>query len=273
MLFRALRRGNVSYVIVSLFCVAAAIVSAAATTIANHTVVQHTVIRRTNVSGRVAQSNTPGLAGLLDRITERVDALNRAHAPIDQLFDFIPDDDSNWVFVSAEWNNTWLGNCSLHKYPAADLMVLNTVSPWYQDLVPALGPLLPPWATVDPNKQGSAPIASTQGVQTNNTGAWRDVLLTFTFGSAPSSGNASLSTTNISFANILVHDVGIGGNGTLFLPTAFKSDVHVAECTFNNTSPNENQARADEGDYGDVAKAISSVSSCLLYLSKVVLIA
>jgi len=41
--------------------------------------------------------------------------------------------------------------------------------------------------------------------------------------------------------------------------TAFKSDVHVAECTFNNTSPSGDQAGADDGLYNISAQAVSSV--------------
>jgi len=261
-LFRGLRRGHFSYVTVSLFCIAAAIVSAASTTIANHTVVRHLVIRRTDVPGRLAHYS-PTLSGLYDRVLERAQALDHAQAPYDQLFDFIPDDDTNWVFSQEEWNNTWLGDCAFHKYPAVDLVVLSTnVSNNYQDLVPALGTVLPSWATLDPEKQGAAGIHSS-GPTTNLTGVWRDSLWTYVFGSAPYAGNESLQTVNISFANFLIHDVG-RGNGTMYMETAFKSDVYVVECTFNNTSLNLDQPRADEGQYDTVATTLVNVSIWLI---------
>ena len=55
LLLRAVKRGNVSFVTVSLLCVAATIVNAASTTITNHTVVKNVVIRETNVPGRLVQ--------------------------------------------------------------------------------------------------------------------------------------------------------------------------------------------------------------------------
>jgi hypothetical protein len=260
-LFRALRRGHFSFVMVSLFCVAAAIVSAAATTIANHTVVRNTVIRRTNVPGRLSWRGASPLNGLEDRIASRIMALDRAQAPLDQLFDFIPDDNTNWVFVPKEWNNTWQGRCDFHKYFDMELEVLSTPSIVYQDVVPALGSVLPPWATVDRYKQGFSYIAaSLDPASTNNTGAYRDLLLYYTFGTASDSGNDTSPTTDISFANLLVHNIGVGSNGSIFMDTKFRSDVHVAECTFNNSSPSLDQAAANGGHYGSTSAQVMSVS-------------
>jgi hypothetical protein len=264
MLLVAFRQGYFSYVVVSLFCVAAAIVSAASTTIANHTIVKNSVVRRTDVSGRLAQERIPQLTGLNERVTERAQALERAGAPHDQLFDFMPDDYINWVYVPEEWNNSWKGQCVFHKYPAVDLVVHSTMSLVFQDLVPALGPLLPSWATLDPDKQGLAAVNSPQGNSMNNTGATRDGLLTYVFGSATIYGNDTLPTTNISFANFLAHDIGHGSNGTWFTETALKSDVYVAECTFNNTAPGDDQALANDGGYVDAASALTSVSVDLI---------
>ena len=104
------------------------------------------------------RGSSESLAGLDDQVASRIQALDRAQAPLDQLFDFVPDDTTNWVFVQEEWNNTWLGECAFHKYPAVDLMVLNNTSVMYQDVLPGLGTLLPTWATLDPSKQGYANI-------------------------------------------------------------------------------------------------------------------
>ena len=142
-------------------------------------------------------------------------------------------------------------------------MVRSTnVSNNYQDLVPALGTVLPSWATLDPEEQDADSIF-TLGPTTNQTGVWRDYLWTYVFGSAPYAGNESLQTVNISFANFLIHDVGVG-SGTTFMETVFKSDVYVVECTFNNTSLNLDQPMADEGQYGNVANILTNVSIWLI---------
>jgi hypothetical protein len=261
LLVRATKRGNYTYTAVSLFCVIATVVSAASTTIANHTVVNNLVIRKRDVPGRLVQSAARPLTGLEDRVTLRATALDRAKAPYNQLFDFMPDNGTDWIFVPEEWNNTWVGECAFNKYPAVDLVVLSSPSLYYQDMVPTLDTFIPTWATLDRTKQGYGPIFSPQAQNTNYTGACRDCLITYVFGSAPYSGNESLPTTNISFANILLHNIGFGnGNGTYFMNTSFKSDVHVAECTFNNSFFSNDQAKADEGLYDFVALAITEVS-------------
>lgn len=254
-----MRRGHFSYAIVSLICVIATVVSAASTTIANHSVAEHPTIRRMDVPGRLADTAAPPVAGLDDRVALRVKALDHAQAPLNQLFDFIPDEGTDWMFVPEEWNNTWVGECAFRKYSAVDLEVLSTTSYWYQDLVPSLATYIPAWATVDPTKQGATPISSLQGKEMNATGAIRDSLITYVFGSAPYFGNTSLLTTNVSFVNILLHEIGLGVDGS-FMNTSFKSDIHVAECTLNNSHPNPDQARADEGHYDYAASALVQVS-------------
>lgn len=264
MLFRAIRRGHFSFVMVSLFCIAAAILSAAATTIANHTVVKNVVVRKTVVPGRLSWRDVSPLGGLDARVASRVKALDQAKAPLDQLFDFVPDDNTNWAFVRKEWNNTWLGKCDFYKYADVDLEVLSTPFLFYQDVLPGLGTVLPPWATLDKTQQGFRLIVASHDTNTkNDTGAYRDLLFNYAFGTAPDAGGDSVSTTNISFANVLVHNIG-RGNGTIFMDTQFRSDIHVAECSFNNSSPNVDQARADNGQYNNSINAVMGVSSSLV---------
>jgi hypothetical protein len=50
----------------------------------------------------------------------------------------------------------------------------------------------------------------------------------------------------------ITHNIGRDPN-TTYLQTAFKSDVHVADCTFENTAPGQDQAFADDVAYSNAA--------------------
>lgn len=258
-------RGHFPYVFASLACVIAAIISAASTTISNHSIVSNISTRQNLVHGRLATSEHASISGALINVTSRIRALEKANAPLEQVFDFVPDDSSGWVFVGHEWNNTWHGECTYSKYPAVDLVVYPTNSTSYQDEVPLLGNWLPQWASIDPTRQGTAYAGFFNDALTNGTGDWRDLLVIYAFGSAPqSSVNFSLSSVNISFANYLAHGIGRDPN-TTFLQTALKSDVHVAECTFINAEAQgvEDQGNPLNGQYANVASNIASVSGPL----------
>ena len=266
---RALVDGHLFYVFASIICVVVAIISAASTTISNHAIASNIVIRQSVVQGRLVTSehsslSSGGSAGM--NVSARVKALNKANAPLTQLFDFTPDDSSGWVFDDHEWNNTWQGNCTYSKYPAVDLVVYPTNSTNYQDEVPLLGKWLPEWATVDPNKQGTAYSGFYTDALTNGTGDWRDQLVTYAFGSGNGSNFAlgtRVSSLNISFANYLAHHIGRDPN-TTYLLTSFTSDVHVVECTFYNSVPAiEDQAHPDTGNYVNAATYVASVSFSL----------
>jgi hypothetical protein len=122
----------------------------------------------------------------------------------------------------------------------------------------ALGALLPPWG-LDPDMQGHFIIDSGDP---SGSGVLRDVLVTAAVGSAPNrTGDVSLPAANISFINFLLHNVlGTSSNLSSIPPTRLKSDVNVAECAFNNSYPNMDQASADGGQHFLVAKAVSAVS-------------
>lgn len=155
-----------------------------------------------------------------------------------------------------------MGNCTFQVYPAVDLTVLPSTSENYQDEVPGLASCLPEWATQDPSKQGVhyAGFYENVGI-TNSTGNWRDLLVTYSFGSTPSEGVRNSSTVNIAFVNFLAHNVGRSLTGQ-FVQTGLKSDVNVASCTFDNTTPGAtDQAKADGGNYGNVAQNIGNVSN------------
>jgi len=259
MLATSLFRGEIFYSLASLACIVVAIISAASTSIANRTVESNIVNRSALVSGRlVSQFNT--IDGATVELAARVQALDHANAPLEQLFDYVPDDASGWIFVGQEWNNTWQGRCSYHLYPTVDLHVYSTNSSKFQDEFPLLSTVLPEWATVDPTRQGTDYCGFYHDPNNNGTGAYRDNIITYVFGSVPNAGGfRNFTSINISLANVLLHNVGKTSLG--FQETPFKSDVHVVECTFNNTVPGFiDQAYATTGHYANAVANVAEVS-------------
>jgi hypothetical protein len=196
-----------------------------------------------------------------------VDALKNANAPLDELFDFVPGDDSQWIYKPNQWNNTWKGSCSFAKHEAVELVVHPTISDAYQDAVPHLGNYIPSWATVDRLKQGVAysGFSSDEEDPRNGTGAWRDRVMTYIFGSAPINTHGSVQNMNISIVNYLAHHIGRYDQGlglSTFMQTKFRSDVHTAECQFVNTVDGgiRDQSSANSGSYFGAARYIVRVS-------------
>jgi hypothetical protein len=260
MLARSLSRGEIFYTLASLACIVVAIISAASTSIANHTVESNIVNRTALVSGRLV-SRWGDIVGESVDIAAQVRALEYANAPLEQLFDYVPNDTSGWIFVGQEWNNTWQGRCSYHLYPAVDLRVHSTNFFSFQHQIPLLSTVLPQWATVDPKRQGMGYSMSSHDPDKNGTGAYRDYLITYFFGSVPDTGGFPYSTSmNISLANVLLHNVGRTSSGN-FEETSFKSDVNVVECMFNNTVPGfVDQAYGPTGHYANTVQNVAEVS-------------
>ncbi|TDL13316.1 hypothetical protein BD410DRAFT_847076 [Rickenella mellea] len=204
----------------------------------------------------VSPANNPAEVFELRRILVRW-----AQAPLDQLFDFTPDDTSDWLYVPEEWNNTWTGTCAFHTYQAVDLVVYPSNSSSFQDEVPTFGAYLPAWATLDPTRQATMYSGFRHIVrETNDSGAWRDNLVSYIFGSSPVDNVDPASTINISFANFLAHHVGRDLYSNGFEETALRSDVHVVECTLVNSHPGiEDQAFAECGEYPNALTTVAGV--------------
>jgi hypothetical protein len=265
-LAKALMKGDFSFVFTSTFCIVAAVVGAASTVISNSAVGTNTVIREAVVPGLLANNGSDSTEGQLVELLARVDALTRADAPLDELFDFIPSDDSKWTYKPSQWNNTWKGNCSFAKHESVELVVYPTLnSTAYQDEVPRLGNYIPSWATVDQSKQQVVSIGYYEDAAANGTGAWRDIVKTYVFGSAPDSTPAGFSelNTNISIVNYLAHHIARDNRGTsTYLETSFRSDVHTVECRFVSAVDGiADQSRADVGLYANAAENIAVVST------------
>ena len=263
-LARALVKGDFSFVIVSTFCIVTAIVGAAGTVISNHAVQNNTVVRNTVVQGRLVTKEHFSLGGALLQVSTRVDVLTKANAPLAELFDFAPSDDSQWTYEPNQWNNTWKGNCSFAKHEAVELVVYPTNSTEYQDEIPLLGNYIPSWATVDRSKQGVAYSGFYIDAAINGTGEWRDQVVTYVFGSAPADVvGFSEQNTNISIVNYLAHHIARDDpdDGT-YLETSFRSDVHTVDCQFVNSvngTITHDQASADGGSYTNAAGNVANV--------------
>ena len=258
MLARSLLGGEVFYTLVSLACIVVAIINAASTSIANRTVESNIVNRTALVWGRLV-SPFYSIGGITVELAARVQALEHANAPLEQLFDYVPNDTSGWTFVGQEWNNTWQGHCSYHLYPAVDLHVHTTQSDSFQDTIPLLSTVLPQWATTDRFRQGTA-YSGYSHPNNNGTRSFRDVVITYVFGSPYPHGFGNFTSMNISLANVLLHNVGLTPIMGEFQETSFKSDVHVVECMFNNTVPGFVGQSYGPTDYDNAATNVADVS-------------
>jgi hypothetical protein len=255
---------NFIYLAASLACVAAAVISAASTTIANYAVVKHIVNREQVVGGRLMTREHSTLSGAVVSVTNRVHALDNAGAPYNEVFDFIPDDESAWVYKAEQWNNSWKGSCEFRWHEAVDLRVFAVNSSVYQDLVPGLGVYLPPWTALDRTQQDNTNTGFYNNARLNNSGSWQDLLVTYIFGNAPLNTGGEipddLNSVNIVLANFLAHHVGRDTRpGYLFEETAFKSDVHVAECNYSATKTGPDRARPDNGNLPNAVSNVAAV--------------
>ncbi len=268
-LIRALRHGHYHFVFASIFCVVAASVGAASTVISNYSVVTNPVILDVVVQGQNVTHFHNSLGNAILDVSSRVKALDRANAPLDELFDFAPNNNFHWIYRANQWNNTWKGICTFTKHDAVDLVVYPTNSSRYQDEVPLLGNYIPPWATVNVTKQGTYYSGFYQTNSTvNDTGSWTNMIVTYFFGSSPDNdATHSARTSNISIVNYLAHGIGKNSATGGYIETAFRSDVHVVECGFVNEVDNDTiyQANAAGGSYASAARGIGEVSFAICY--------
>jgi len=266
-LIQALMRGHYHFVFASVFCVVAALVAAASTVISNYSVVTNSVIRDVVVQGQNVTHSINALYSLILDVFRRVEALDRANAPLDELFDFAPNDNFYWIYRANQWNNTWKGICTFTKYDAVDLVVYSTNTSRYQDEIPLLGNYIPTWATVNVTKQGTCygGFAQTKSA-VNRTGFWKNMIVTHFFGSSPDNDvTHSARTSNISIVNYLAHGIGRDPAGK-YIETAFRSDVHVVECGFvRKADATIYQANAAGGSYASAAQGIGEVRFMIFY--------
>jgi hypothetical protein len=232
LLVRYLLHKEFIYPLASSACIAAAIVGACSTAIANFAVQTNTVRRYAIVNGDLASNNFDYIYNHVVAVNARIQALNKANAPLDELFDFAPDDNSNWVYVAEEWNNTWRGNCTYLTHEGVELVLKSTNSSNFQDEVPALGAWLPQWVMANSSQQGTSYISTRMPAAVGNvTRRFGDEFILYAFGNY----SAAISSAKFSFANVLIPNATLSSQDK-YLETAAKSDVHVAECTLHKTA-------------------------------------
>ena len=69
------------------------------------------VIRETNVPGVLATIDHTSQIGATVKWNQTVERLKRARFPSDQLLDFLPDNQVDWVYQPSQWNSSWSLSC------------------------------------------------------------------------------------------------------------------------------------------------------------------
>jgi len=212
------------------------------------------------------------MEGATLEVSNRVKALDRANAPLDELFDFVPDDNVHWIYRASQWNNTWKGTCTFTKHEAVELILYPESTTFRISL---LEYYVPRWAKENTTKQGVV-FAGLWDWEHNGSKPlnvhgtrWWTVLVTSVFGSFPDNDDAYTyleKTSDISIVNCLAPKIEISDTGA-FTETRFRSDVHVAECGFVNTLENGTvyQANAAGGSYVNAANFINGVSFLITF--------
>ncbi|KAH8806539.1 hypothetical protein DL96DRAFT_1822447 [Flagelloscypha sp. PMI_526] len=261
-LWRAIKHRDVLFVMTACLCIGSALLSAAATAISNRVIRYNTPVRVSTLSGRLVTHEHSSISGALVNITTRINRLNAAAMPLDQMLDFVPNDEDQWVYVESQWNNTWRGSCQSNVIRGAVLQVFPTTADDFQTQVPGLATYLPNWATVNASKQGAAYDGFYDGAAANGTGSWTDLVAFYLFGDwspefEPHSYPASIQ---VAMVNFLAHHVARGNDTVMFQQTNFTSDIHTATCNFQNSSPgNNNQAYPSTHNYDNAVGNIANV--------------
>ena len=70
------------------------------------------VIRQGDVAGVLATANHTGQLDALVDWNKTADRLKQAHFPQDQLLDFLPDVEVDWLYEQSQWNSSWSLMCN-----------------------------------------------------------------------------------------------------------------------------------------------------------------
>ncbi|KAH8813889.1 hypothetical protein DL96DRAFT_1535479 [Flagelloscypha sp. PMI_526] len=265
-IWRAIKHRNVFYVLVSLLCIADFLLRSASTAISNYTVRSNTPVRVSAVSGNLVARNSDSLPTAFGSISTRIQALNDAGMPLDQLLDFIPSDENRWVYVETQWNNTWRGSCQSNVIQNVVLQVFPSKAHRFQDEVPDLANYLPSML----NFMADITLGWTNDAQwavdhvglsvdhnSNGTSSWLELVQLYAFPlSIDCNLNVNRSSIQVAMLNFHAHHIGRGQDGSRYVQANFTSDIHVATCTLQNSSPtNVYQA----SPYTNIARSFTGV--------------
>jgi len=70
-------------------------------------------------------------------------SLNRAHFPLDQMLDFLPDPSTHWMYRTDEWNNTWSLTCNRTDQTSISLHATGNCTSRLMDEIPSLQEVMP----------------------------------------------------------------------------------------------------------------------------------
>lgn len=80
-----------------------------------------TVVREVQVPGFLATMDHTSQIGAQVKWNQTVDRLKRAGFPQDQLLDFLPDNQVDWLYEKTQWNSSWALSCKQTPLTTIDL--------------------------------------------------------------------------------------------------------------------------------------------------------
>src|SRR3569833_3120848 len=256
-------------------CVVVVVLSVAAIVsgpIARYSTRVGTNIEQTAVLGWLATQNLTSIYNAVVKWNSTISRLNSAQFPYNQLLDFLPNNEVDWVYREAEWNSSWLSNCSrVERTPIA----LNaTGGDGTGDLFDTTEGLFAAFPSED--------FVRENGVSTNWGGSFQDGLLQDAFGfivvqtdpSIAFDKTTGLSTNylplNITLAAIHMHNVPASRDeygDRIFGVGPIEASWYTRAACELHRSPSSIPAGVDPGENWHVAfpwpLSIGSVSSAL----------
>jgi hypothetical protein len=135
--------------------------------------------------------------------------LDEALFPLDQLLDYLPDVNTDWVYDQEQWNSTYLADCKITPHTSIKLTVTDTHtndSLWLYNEIPGL------WDVLSPRFRRDNIIHSNfyGGVRNPETGVWEHVIIwqyaDLSSSEVSNEQNASTQQTTISLSAVYMKD-------------------------------------------------------------------
>ena len=104
-----------------------------------------------SVPGWLATTNHNGVGGALVLWNTTIESLKAANFPLNQLLDFLPDNQVNWVYRESEWNLTWSTSCTwTDETMLPNITTTGNYSGAFLAEIPGLRAVFPPGRLEDP---------------------------------------------------------------------------------------------------------------------------
>ncbi|KAK0656879.1 hypothetical protein B0T16DRAFT_452387 [Cercophora newfieldiana] len=85
-------------------------------------------VQQVPVPGTLASIWHSGMGSALVKWNATIERFKAAEMPLDQLVDFLPDNNINWKYSEAEWNNSWSASCQWTERTAIELYSMGNTS-------------------------------------------------------------------------------------------------------------------------------------------------